>query len=156
MKKQSNLLVIVVLAIVSTVLTLFAPLAKESADSLLGSYSNNICLFDGSCSDICVALAVISGICFILFSALALFGNTSSGLEKSRRISGIALLAMQIICIIQARNPYDSDTLFGSLYSEFSDISIHPIVIVTILTTAAGIYLSFKNKLHKEDDNTAN
>ena len=157
MKKQNNLIAIVILSIISTVLTFFAPLAKETTEGLFNTYSDTVSLFSGVDSGLCVALTVIACICFVLFTCIGLFGNTEGKGVVGARISGIALLAMQIICLVQSMNYYDDSSLFGALRSEMSSMSVHPLAIVTMIVTLIAVILCYKAKPAKENQsNTSN
>lgn len=144
MRKQNN--TIVILSIISTVLTFFAPLAKETTEGLFSTYSDTVSLFSGVDSGLCVALTVIAGICFVLFTCIGLFGNIEGKGVVGARISGIALLVMQIICLIQSMSYYDDSSLLGALRSEISAMSVHPLAIVTMIVTLIAVILCFKAK----------
>lgn len=155
MKKQNNLIAIVILSIISTVLTFFAPLAKETTEGLFNTYSDTVSLFSGVDSRLCVALTVIAGICLVLFTCIGLFGSAEGKGVVGARISGIALLAMQIICLVQSMNYYDDSSLFGALRSEMSAMSVHPLAIVTMIVTLVTVIMCFKAKPAKEDQSDA-
>ena len=144
MRKQNHLIAIVILSIISTVLTFFAPLAKETTEGLFNTYSDTVSLFSGVDSGLCVALTVITGICFVLFTCIGLFGSTDGKGVVGARISGIALLAMQLVCIVQSMNYYDDSSLFGALRSEMSAMSVHPLAIVTMIVTLITVILCFQ------------
>lgn len=144
MKQQNNLIALVILSIISCVLTFFAPLAKETTEGLFSTYSRTISLFGGVNSSFCVALTVIAGMCLILFTCIRLFGSTEGKGIVGARISGIALLVLQIICIIQSMNYYDDSSLLGALRSEVSQMSIHPIAFITMIVTLIAIIMCFK------------
>lgn len=146
MRKQNNIIAIVILSIISTVLTFFAPLAKETTEGLFSTYSDTVSLFSGVDSGLCVALTVITGICFVLFTCIGLFGNTDGKGVVGARISGIALLAMQLVCLIQSMNYYDDSSLFGALRSEMSAMNVHPLAIVTMIVTLVTVIMCFKTK----------
>lgn len=149
MRKQNNLIALVILSIISTVLTFFAPLAKETTEGLFNTYSDTVSLFSGVDSGVCVVLTVITGICFVLFTSIILSRNAEGKGVTGARISGIALLAMQIIDLVQSMNYYDDSSLLGALRSEVSYMSVHPLAIVTMVVTLAGIILCFNEKTVK-------
>lgn len=151
MEKQRATLVTVIMSIISAVFTFFAPLAKETTEGLFNTYSDTVSLFSGVDSGLCVAVTVIAGICFILFTCLSLFGNTEGKGIVGARISGISLLALQLICLAQSMNYYDDSSLFGALRSEMSAMSVHPLAIVTMIVTMVAVVLCFKAKSAKED-----
>ena len=145
MRKQ-NIITIVILSIISTVLTFFAPLAKETTEGLFSTYSDTVSLFSGVDSGLCVALAVIAGICFVLFTCIGLFGSTEGKGVVGAGVSGMVLLAMQIVCVVQSMNYYDDSSLFGALRSEMSAMSVHPLAIVTMIVTLVTVIMCFKAK----------
>lgn len=151
MRKQNNNIAIVILSIISTVLTFFAPLAKETTEGLFNSYSDTVSLFSGVDSGLCVALTVIAGICFVLFACIGLFGSVEGKGAAGAKISGISLLVMQIVCIVQSMNYYDDSSLFGALRSEMSSMSVHPLAIVTMIVTLIAVIMCYKAKPAKEN-----
>lgn len=146
MEKQRASLVTVIMSIISTVLTFFAPLAKETTEGLISTYSDTVSLFSGVDSELCVALTVIAGICFVLFTCIGLFGGIEGKGIVGARISGISLLALQFICLVQSMNYYDDSSLLGALRSEMSAMSVHPLAIVTMIVTMVTVILCFKAK----------
>ena len=146
MRKQNNLIVIVILSIISVVFTFFAPLAKETTEGLFNTYTDTVSLFSGVESGLCVAFTVITGICFVLFTCIGLFEGADGKGIVGARIAGIALLAMQIICLVQSMDYYDNTSLFGALHSEMTVISVHPLAIVTMIVTLSAIVLCFNAK----------
>lgn len=146
MRKKNSIIAIVILSIISSVLTFFAPLAKETTEGLFGTYSDTVSLFSGIGSGLSVALTVIVGICFMLFTCIGLFGNARGKGIVGARISGIALLVMQIICIVQSLSYYDNSSLLGAIRSEVSVMSVHPLAIVTMIVTLIAVIMCFKAK----------
>ena len=146
MRKENNLITIVILTIISTFLTFFAPLAKVTTKGLFNTYSDTVSLFSGVDSGLCVALTVIAGICFILFTCICLLGKIEGKGIVGARISGVLLLVMQIICLVQSMNYYDDTSLIGALRSEVSAMSVHPLAIVMVIVTLVTVILCYKAK----------
>lgn len=146
MKNQNNLIAVTILSILSTVFTFFAPLAKQSTNGLLGDYSNTVSLFTGVRSDACVVLTVVVGLCLVVFACISLFSRLEGRGLLGVKIFGIALLFMQILCTAQSMNYYDDQSLLGAIRSEVSNMSVHPLAILTMIITLVAVVMCFTVK----------
>lgn len=146
MKNQNNLIAVTILSILSTVFTFFAPLAKQSTNGLLGDYSNTVSLFTGVRSDACVVLTVVVGLCLVVFACISLFSRVEGRGLLGVKIFGIALLIMQILCTAQSMNYYDDQSLLGAIRSEVSNMSVHPLAILTMIITLVAVVMCFTVK----------
>lgn len=143
-RSNNTSVIILILSIVSSVLTFFAPFVTRTTEGLFRATSTSCSLFDSVNSGFCIALMVIAGIGLIIFSCIGAFSNPAGKGRKGIGYWGMALLIMQIVCTNQAMNYYDNSSLFSEVRSALSSLSIHPLAVVTMLLTIANVILCFK------------
>ena len=139
-----KLTIIVILAITSVLLTFFSPLAIETTEGFLNTYSKQITLFSGIGAPGCVVVTVLSGLLFVLFSCATLSSGKSGKVNNGAKITGVLFVIMQISSILQAMQYYDDSSILGALRSEVSYNTIHPVAVVAVLLALVATILCFK------------
>lgn len=150
-RKPDNIIAIAIGSVIAVVYTIYAPLSLDVSNGLFSRNPLTVSLFSGVISELCVDLTLISGISLLVFAMICICSRTPSRGIIGARIFSIAMLVMQVTCMILAAYSPAVNNLPGVEPGTELKMIIHPVSALTIIICIATVVLCFRAKTAKDD-----
>ena len=150
-RKPDNIIAIAIGSVIAVAYTIYAPLAIDATNGLFSKNPLTVSLFSGVISELCVDLTIISGISLLAFAMICICSRTPDKGIIGARIFSIAMLVMQVTCMILAAHSPAVNILPGVEPGAELKMIIHPVSALTTLICIAIIVLCFRVKTAKEE-----
>lgn len=150
-RKPDNIIAIAIGSVIAVAYTIYAPLSLDVTNGLFSRNPLTVSLFSGVLSELCVDLTLISGISLLVFAMICICSRTPDKGIIGARIFSVAMLVMQVTCMILAAHSPAVNNLPGVEPGAELKMIIHPVSALTTIVCIATVVLCFRAKTVKED-----